>query len=142
MKDLLLTFYKGIARENEGTKIWLTGSLAIDLHGVKLRRSVGDLDIMVPKGTELKDIRIPKGYEELPHIEKEGYNPILRVWHPIFGFKIEFMVQELDDEPVWIESQQIWVSKLEDILAAKRYYVENGLDKDEKHKQDLYFIGL
>ncbi|MFV0587518.1 hypothetical protein [Bacteroides reticulotermitis] len=130
-----------IAEANQGA---ITGSVMLFMRGIYLGREIGDIDILV-EDTSPDDIVLPPLCERIEGHDEEGYKVLARAY--FFGNKIEFIhVDEIRADPHSFrldgKSKIMKVARVEDLVAAKEFYLYNCTNEEykEKTRRDLEVI--
>lgn len=127
-----------IANKNKGA---VTGSIMLRERCCELGREPNDIDIVVSESLGVDDIELPPFiYEKEEKKGEDGYSVLARCWY--FDTKIEFIA---DDYALKRASKVGFDAKycmVDDLLAAKKEYVEKDEDADyiEKSKRDIDII--
>lgn len=146
-KEQKLDLAAWIANENDGL---ITGSLMLHRRGIDLGREPEDIDILI-EPTSPDDLILPPLCDKIViEDDEEGYPVLLRCY--FFGTKIEFMEDVGEDfDLAYVRSGNghykskspfFKFAKVENLLKAKKHYVEHDCFEGsrEKHDHDIKII--
>ena len=131
----LVDLYDQICNLNPGYLLAITGSLSLRIMGMKLRREVNDLDIVVIIGSCL-ELKMPVGF----FVADEHL-----VDYPFFRYSNgEILVDVLrnNNREVFLKSEKGTICSMRDTLSVKLDYVYKDANEDSrlKHYLDLIYI--
>lgn len=153
----LFRIFTEIQEINQGSDIWLTGSLCFAVLGIEKPREAVDIDICTAEDYDIEDVEMPEGYECL-HTKRDGdgnYLVSARYYNEELGLKVEFLVTDMPgDDPIKITSVDYvkldldflkpstacYRSKIKPILDAKREYAGQDYPQAQKHRNDIDYI--
>lgn len=132
----LLDIITEIQNLNPEYSFIITGSLALYLNGVDLKREIHDIDLLV----DFKDNK-----NIIQNINVNGEMIKIRSGNNSIGYHLtehDIIIDTFlyDGKEDYRQINNFKVALVENIALAKKYYVENKTDNNNKHKNDLNVI--